>query len=66
MTKTAYLNVRLDPQNMAKLSQLAKDNGVTRSEMLRRILEDVTRVGTVNWDSGLVKLVTEDQMIERE
>jgi len=66
MTKTAYLNVRLDPQNMAKLSQLAKDNGVTRSEMLRRILEDITRAGTVNWDTGHVKLVTEDQMIERE
>jgi len=66
MTKSKTLQVRLDPQNMAKLSQLAKDNGVTRSEMLRRILEDITRAGTVNWDTGAVKLVTEDQMIERE
>ena len=64
MDKTEMLNVRLDPQNMAKLDALAKDAGVNRSEMLRRILAEIVTVGKVNWDSGKVKLVTEADMVD--
>lgn len=59
--KTEFIGVRLDPLNMAKLEALAKDRGVTRSEMLRIILEDVVR-GRVNSETGEVHLVTQADM----
>ena len=62
--KTKLIAVRLSPLELAKLDALAKEKGVTRSEMLRIILADVTRVGTVNWDTGKVTLVTEEDMLK--
>ena len=64
MTKSTTLQVRLDQQNKAKLDEMAKDAGVNRSEMLRRILAEIVTVGTVNWDSGKVKLVTDEDMLK--
>jgi len=62
--KTAMLHLRFTPLQMATLDALAKDRGVTSSEMLRIILEDIVKKGSVNWDSGKVKLVTDEMMTE--
>ena len=62
--KTAMLHLRFTPLQMATLDALAKDRGVNRSEMLRIILEDIVKKGSVNWDSGKVKLVTDEMMTE--
>lgn len=59
MTKTKTLQVRLDPLNMDKLDELAKERGVNRSEMLRIILEDTVR-GRVNSETGAINLVEAD------
>ena len=32
--------------------------------MLRRILAEIVTVGKVNWDSGKVKLVTDEDMLK--
>ena len=61
--KTKLIAVRLSPLELAKLDALAKESGVNRSEMLRIILEDVVKAGSVNWDTGKVKLVTEEDML---
>ena len=61
--KTKLIAVRLSPLELAKLDALAKERGVNRSEMLRIILEDVVKAGSVNWDTGKVKLVTEEDML---
>ena len=58
--KTKLIAVRLSPLELAKLDALAKEKGVTRSEMLRIILEDIVKKGSVNWDTGKVKLVTDE------
>jgi len=63
--KTEMLMVRLDPLNMAKLEALAKDAGVSRSEMLRRILETIV-IGRVNSETGKVHLVTQADIPDRE
>ena len=60
--KTKLIAVRLSPLELAKLDALAKEKGVNRSEMLRIILEDVVKAGSVNWDTGKVKLVTDEMM----
>ena len=62
--KTKLIAVRLSPLELAKLDALAKEKGVNRSEMLRIILEDVVKVGSVNWDTGKVKLVTDEDMLK--
>ena len=62
--KTEVLHLRLPPLQMATLDALAKERGVNRSEMLRIILEDVVKAGSVNWDTGKVKLVTDEMMRE--
>ena len=60
MNKTKVIQVRLDPLQMAKLDAEAKDAGLSRSEMLRRILEREVRQDT----TGEVKLVTREMMEE--
>ena len=60
--KTESVHLRFTPLQMATLDALAKERGVNRSEMLRIILEDVVKVGSVNWDTGKVKLVTDEMM----
>ena len=62
--KTAMLHLRFTPLQMATLDALAKEKGVNRSEMLRIILEDIVKKGSVNWDSGKVSLVTEEDMLK--
>ena len=62
--KTKLIAVRLSPLELAKLDALAKERGVNRSEMLRIILEDVVKAGSVNWDTGKVKLVTEEDILK--
>ena len=62
--KTKLIAVRLSPLELAKLDALAKERGVNRSEMLRIILEDVVKAGSVNWDTGKVTLVTEEDMLK--
>ena len=73
MSKSKMLTARLDPLSVAKLETLAKDHGVSRSEMLRIILEDIPK-GTVD-NKGKVTLVqgdgecvpiTSDEIFERE
>ena len=61
MTKTKTLQVRLDPLQMAKIDAEAKDAGLSRSEMLRRILEREVHKDT----TGEVKLVTREMMEEK-
>jgi hypothetical protein len=54
MNNSKVLNVRLTPENKAILEAMAKDAGVNRSEMLRRILEDVVKVGKVESSTGTI------------
>ena len=59
MNKTKVIQVRLDPLQMAKLDAEAKDAGLSRSEMLRRILEEsVQPIGEAQNDA--VKIVQAD------
>jgi len=54
MSKSKTLQVRLSLEDMAKLDILAKNRGVTRSEMLRRILAGNVLVGKVDSSTGAI------------
>jgi len=60
MNKTKVIQVRLGALLMAKLDAEAKDAGLSRSEMLRRILEREVHKDT----TGEVKLVTREMVEE--
>lgn len=67
MTKSTTLQVRLDPLNMAKLDELAKERGVNRSEMLRQILTLFVKpsrldseTGAITWNKHGVAIVQAD------
>ena len=66
MGKTETLQVRLDPNAMAELDAIAKHEGVSRSEALRRTLEWIVaehkagRIGKVDSATGKITLTQID------
>lgn len=61
-----YIFTWKDELEEAKVKAFAKDNGMTISKAMHRIIEMIPAVGTVKWDSGEVKLVTQSDIPERE